>query len=193
MRRSVGIVLLVLVVVGLVVAIALVSGEGGPPASDRPNDVSVENRAGAPENEALTDIVDARVTRTEGDVEFTAQMFDPVPREFDNAALEWRWEIHEGGKMTWILIATVDVEPNASLISTRNDLARSTVDDTLPGVVEVFDNEMVVRFDPDRVRDFPSEFRWHLIASLDGDREDARSALAYDHAPDRGTRGFSAE
>ena len=193
MRRPLGIVLLVLVAAGLVFAITLVSGEGASSTADAEDDVAFEDLRGRPDDEGLTDILDARVSRIGDEIELRARMSEAVPKKLKRGGLEWRWEIRERGKLTWILTATVALKPHASLIATQTEVTQSTVDGTLPGRVVVSGDLFAVRLKPARLRGFPSEFRWRLTASLDANRLDPGTALAYDYAPDIGSEGFPPE
>jgi hypothetical protein len=167
----------------VVLVLVLLSGgndRGGEGGSDPSGDVRIEDRPRPPTDPSLADITDGSVTHDGGDVVLEATLADPVPESVDNGSLELRWEIGSGGSVEWIVIATVDVERNASVVATAGDYSSSTVDGTLPGGLEVDGRSVTVRLNRDELPNFTADPEWKLLSSLDGDRASSRSALATD-------------
>ena len=169
-------------IVVVFVLILLSGGDdgGSDGGSDPSGDVRIEDRPRPPKDPSLADITDGSVILDGGDVVLGATMADPVPRSVDDGSLELRWEIGSAGSLEWIVIATVDVERNASVVATAGDYSSSTVDGTLPGDLEVDGRSVTVRLDGDELPNFPADPEWRLLSSLDGDRASSRSALATD-------------
>jgi hypothetical protein len=191
-RRPLMIAVLIVGALVAVVVVLLISGGnssgGGDDASD---DVLVEEGPKAPRDTGLADITSATVTADGDDIVFTAVAGTDIPDEVPDGSIEWRWEVVEGANVTWTLIATVDIEANASLIATTTDFSASTVDDSLPGSVEISGAEVRVVVDRSALDGFPDDFEWTLSTTLDAARTNTRSARANDRAPDEGSFRFS--
>lgn len=187
---------LVAAVVGVVLAaIIVLLVTGGPPteelARDGENDVTVSEGPAPPQDDALADIRSTRVYSQEDDIIFEAVMPVDIPQSLRNETMSWRWEVLEGGSETWIVSANISVgDPIASVLSTQTGYGASTNDDTLPGELQRNGSTLMIRLRPSEIDDFPSEFTWRLETSLDGDRGNARSALAGDTAPPSGLGQF---
>ena len=172
-----------------VIIVLLVTG-GAPTeqlAEDTAGDVSLSEGPAPPPDQSLADIRSARVYLAASQVVFEAKMAGPIPETLKNQTLSWRWELLEGGTETWIVSASVSVDqPIASVLSTQTGYGASTNDETLPGGVDWTDNTIFIRLNAPEIKDFPGEFTWSLETSLDGNRGNARSAVATDTAPESG-------
>ena len=183
---------LVATAVGIVLAIIIVLlVTGGPPTDEIPadaeDDVTVAEGPDAPENQALADVRSTRVYAEDEEIVFEAVMSTGIPKSLRKETMSWRWEVLEGGSETWIVSANVSVgDPIASVLSTQTGYGASTNDETLPGELQRNGNTVSVRLMPSEIEGFPSEFTWRLETSLDGNRGNARSALATDTAPQSG-------
>jgi hypothetical protein len=164
----------VLIVVVLIVL--LVSGGTDAPSKfhDPSGDVAIADGDHPPRDTTLADVVEADVSRDGDELVFRAVMSDDIPARVQNGSLAWRWDVYVGGTGAWILSADLDVGANASLTSTETNYGSGTIDDTLPGDIEVDG------------KTFPDDFTWTLGTTLDGDRGNPTSALATDTAPDEG-------
>jgi hypothetical protein len=191
-RRPLMIAVLIVGALVVIVVLLLISGgtssNGGDDAGD---DVLVEEGPNPPRDTGLADVTEATVTVDGDDIVFTAVAGTDIPSEVPDGSIEWRWEISEGANSTWTLIATVDIEANASIIATTKDFSASTVDDSLPGSVEISGAEVRVVIDRSALDGFPEDFEWTLSTTLDADRTNTRSARANDRVPDEGSFRFS--
>ncbi len=184
-----------LAVVAAVVAIALVSiiallvtGEAEPVRTfeDPGGDAAVEEGDKPPADTTLADIRSAEV-RSEGDeVVFVAKLGGEVPNKVDEGSFGLRWEVYEGGDSTFLITANLDVGPSASIIGEQNGYGASTLDEQLPGSLEIEGDTIEIHLRASEIPDFPGEFAWLLQTSLDGDQGDPQSARAEDRAPDQG-------
>lgn len=186
MNRSLLTALAVVAVVIVVVLILATGGSGPGGSGDAADDVTISDGEGQPEDVTPADIEEASVTRDGGAFVFVARMATDVPRRVRDGSLEFRWDISENGTDTWIVSAAVNVSVTAALTSQRTSYGSSTIDDTMPGSVEVDGNTLTVRVNAARVEDFPTDFQWRLRTTLDANRSDPASATASDTAPDSG-------
>ena len=171
----------------ILAVIILATGGAGPPGSeDATGDVVVSEGERAPEDVGLADVVEATVTRDGGSLVFVARMAADIPRRVRDGSLEFRWDLSESGSDTWLVSATVNISLSAAITSQRTTYGSSTIDDTMPGSVEVDGNTLTVRVDPARIEGFPTAFDWRLRTTLDVERADPASATASDTAPDAG-------
>ena len=187
MSRTTIAIIAVLVFVGA--GIALLATGGGSSearATDDRGDVSVGDGKNGPKDTSLADIDAAEISKDGSEIVLEADMVSDIPRKLPDQALSWRWEIYEAGQMTWIVSANVDLGPNVSVLATQKNYSSSTVDDRLPGDIEVEGSTMTVRLRTDEIEGFPSSFDWLIKTSLDGSRIEARSAIASDQVPDEG-------
>jgi hypothetical protein len=177
-----------ILVVVVVIIILLVTGGGGAvnADSDPDGDVAVSEGPNAPPDTAVADISSVEVSADQGAITFEAEMASDIPRRVKNGSLAWRWELYEEGQMTWLVTANVDLGPNASLVATQKDYSSSTIDDTLPGSIQVEGTTLRIRVRSNKVKGFPKTFDWLLKTSLDASRTKANSAVAEDVAPDSG-------
>ena len=186
MRRSVLALGAVLAAVAVSVVLLITGGADTHSVQDPAGDVTFTEGEGAPRDDALADIVKASVRRVGDGLVFEVEMNDAVPNKLAKQAMGWRWEVYEGGQMTWLLSANVDLGPNVSVVATQTNYSASTVDDTLPGSISVDGSNITVELDASGIEGFPLEFDWLLKTMLDGNRSEATSALAEDRAPDAG-------
>ncbi len=178
-----------LAIVGLIAAVVLVLATGGDPgvgSGDGRGDVTITDGERAPENAELADIVGAVVRSQGADLVFEATMGESIPNRIRDGSLEFRWDISEAGTDTWIVSANVNLGPTAAVTSQRTDYGASTIDDSLPGSVEVDGATLLVTLQPEDIDGFPSDFTWRLKTTLDADRADPASAVATDSAPESG-------
>lgn len=178
-------------VVGAAIAsivVLLVTGEAEPVRTfeDPAGDAQVEAGDNAPADTTLADIRSAEV-RSDGDeIVFEAKLGGEIPNRLPDAAFNLRWEVYEEGDSTFLVTANLDVGPNASILGEQNGYGASTLDEGLPGSLEVTGDTIAIRLRAGEVPDFPQEFGWVLLTSLDGDQGDPQSARAEDRAPDSG-------
>ncbi len=186
-RRTLILLGIVIIAVGVSV-ILLVTGGAAPEASadDAKGDVKVGRGGTRPKDTSIADIQTATVRHDGSDLIFSVVMVGDIPREFSKEALSWRWELYESDRLTWIVSANVDLGPNVSVVATQKNYSTSTVDDTLPGEIDLEGKTLTVRIRADDVDGFPAAFAWFVETSLDGSRLKATSALAKDRAPDGG-------
>jgi hypothetical protein len=187
-RKKLAVVAGVIAVALASIIVLLVTGEAEPVRTfeDPGGDAAVEEGDKPPADTTLADIRSAEV-RSEGDeVVFAAQLGGTVPKEIEEGSFGLRWEVYEGGDSTFLITANLDVGPNASIIGEQNGYGASTLDERLPGSLEIEGDTIEIRLSPDEIPDFPDEFAWLLLTSLDGDQGDPQSARAEDRAPDQG-------
>ena len=177
-----------LVIVAIAAAIILLVTGGGASAGadDTQGDVRVSKGTDKPEKLAMADIRSATAARDGSDLVLEVEMDDSLPRELTKEALSWRWEIYESGQMTWLVSATVDLEPNVSVLATQTDYQASSTGDPFPGDIELSGSTVTVRLRSDEIDGFPGSFDWLVKTSLDGDRIETASAVASDRVPDDG-------
>src|SRR5687767_14504568 len=174
-----------LAVIAVIAAVVLlVTGGSEGSTDDALGDVELTDGGSQPRDLSVVDIRKATVTADGDELVFEATMQESIPEELPKQALGWRWELYEGGQMTWLVSANVDLGPNVSVIATQTGYQASTVDDTLPGEIAIDGPTLTVRLTRSEIEGLPAEFDWLLKTSLDGDRAKATSALAEDTAPD---------
>lgn len=182
---------IVAAVVGVAVAaIVVLLFTGGadpvPMFEDLSGDANIGEGENPPADTTLADILRASVSDEDDEIVFEAQLGSQVPRRMEEGSFGLRWEVHEGGDSTFLVTASLDVGPMASIIGEQNDYGASTLEETFPGSLEVEGDTIAIRIDASEVPDFPDEFAWVLQSSLDGDQGDPESARAEDRAPDSG-------
>ncbi len=170
------------------VVVLLLTGEAEPVGefSDPTGDVVVGEGKNPPADSTLADIRTAEVRQEGDEIVFEATLGAAVPNRFPDGTFGLRWEVYEGGDSTFLITANLDVGPNASIIGEQNGYGASTIDEKLPGNLEIDGDTIAIRLQADQVPDFPDEFGWLLQTTVDGDQGDPRSATAEDKAPDNG-------
>jgi hypothetical protein len=186
-------------VVGVTLAIAavliavLVSGGAGG-GTDPEGDVRVvegerPRRATAlPVAASIADIVDADV-RSEGSdliLDLTAAV--TIPGALERSSLEFRFDLSEGGRDTWIVSASINVAATAAVVSQTTGYTSSTIDDSLPGSLELTGERLRITLDPTAIDGFPDSFDWRLSSALIAFRGIAGSVRVEDRFPDEGVR-----
>lgn len=187
-NKQLAIVAGVVAVILAVIIVLLVTG--GPPeeelAQDGIGDVVLSDGPAPPKDQSLADVRSARVYFEASQIVFEAEMASPIPKSV-KGSMSWRWEILEGGSETWIVSANLTLGPTATVIQQGGEqYGAGTIDDTLPGGIDVTGNRLFVRLNGPEIKDFPTVFTWRLETSLDGDRGDVSSAVASDTAPQSG-------
>ena len=180
-----------LVAAAVIAAIALLVTGGGQGGSDDPTgDVAIGEGGQPPADTSIADVQRATVRREGAEIVFEVRMASDVPTELPKQSMTWRWELYEGGQLTWLVSANVDLGPNVSVLATQTEYQASTVDESLPGRIDVEGSTVTVRIEPDQIDGFPAGFDWLVKTSLDGSRAAAKSAVAEDLAPDGGYQRF---
>lgn len=180
-------------VIAAVLIVVLISGGGGG-GSDPSGDLRVvegEQPRGAadlPVAASIADIVEADVRRDGDELVFTATSASSIPQELERSSLEFRFDVSEDDRNTWIVSATVNVTVTAAAVSQVTAYGSSTIDGTLPGSVEVSDETLTIRLEVSRIEDFPDSFEWALSTNLTAFRDLAGSTRVEDRFPDEGTR-----
>ncbi len=191
-RTSVVVFLVVAVVVGAAVALVMEGRGGGEAGLDEERgDVSVEAGPQAPPGSELADLRSADVRADGSAIVFEAGSARDVPRGLKQGTMSWRWEIRDGDTVLWILSASLDVGPNATLFNPATDFGVNTIDGSFPGKVRRDGQSLIVRLKPREVEGFPREFEWVLTTTVDGSQGDPQSTVASDRAPDEGLAKFS--
>jgi hypothetical protein len=191
-RKQLLIVFIIVAIVLAVIIVLLVTGGATPVNSteDATGDVVVSEGDSPPEEVELADIVDASVVDEGGQIVLEATMATEVPDDLGGQGMDWKWEISEGGAVTWIVSANLDVGENATVFSPSTGTTFSTIDDRLPGELTIEGSTIRVALDVAEIDGFPTDFTWKLTTKLDGAKGDAGSATADDFAPDRGFGEF---
>lgn len=179
-------------VVLLAAAVIALLSTGGPNAtgSDSNGDVRVGKGRKPPKEVRIADIVNASVIKEGDEIVFQAELDGDVPDELDEGLLSYRWNVEEDGRDTWLVTADVTIETHASLVAQQFDYSATTIDQSLPGAVEIDGDVVAVRVDVSELKDFPASFDWSLETVLDGDRSNTASAEATDRVPDEGVIPF---
>lgn len=186
----------VVVAITLAVVLLLVTGGGGGGGVDEEGDAHfVKGKqpraaAGASIAAAVADISEASVADDGSRVVFEVTAAAPIPDEFERSSLEFRFDISEGGRKSWILSATVNVATTAALVSNSGDYSATTIDGRFPGKVEISKETLTVKLDPSRVETFPDEFEWALSSNLIAFRDMTGSTRAEDRFPNEGSVSF---
>lgn len=187
--KQLAIVASVVAVVLIAIIVLLVTGEPPPgiEAEDAAGDVVLTEGDQAPADTSLADIHEARVHLVASQIVFEAAMGAPIPRTLKGQTMGWRWEVSEGGSLTWLVTANISVgKPVAALTAQRKNYGISTFEENFPGGVDYDGNTIFIRLNQPDIPDFPTSFTWKLKTTLDGNRADAASATATDEAPDGG-------
>lgn len=179
-------------VVLLAAAVIALLSTGGPNAtgSDSNGDVRVGKGRKPPKEVRVADIVNASVIKEGDEIVFQAELDGDVPDELDEGLLSYRWNVEEDGRDTWLVTADVTIETHASLVAQQFDYSATTIDQSLPGAVEIDGDVVAVTIDVSELKDFPASFDWSLETVLDGDRANTASAEATDRVPDEGVVPF---
>lgn len=187
-RKRLFVILTVVAVAVASIVVLLVTGEAEPVRTfeDPGGDARVEEGDKPPTDTTLADIRSVEVRSEDDLVVFEAKLGAAVPKRVPGGGFGLRWEIYEEGDSTFLITANLDVGPNASILGEQNGYGASTIDERLPGTLEISGDTIAIRVRTDEVPDFPDEFGWVLLTSLDGDQGDPQSALAEDRAPDSG-------
>ena len=175
-------------IVAAIVVVVLILNTGGPTTGpeDPGSDVAVGAGAAPPEDTTLADIQRAEVRRDGSEIVFEVGMSQELPAKIPKGALEFRWDISEGGDETWIVTANISALVTAAVTSQNTSYGSSTIDDTMPGTVAVDGETLTVSLTPADIKAFPEQFNWVLTTTLDADLADPTSAVATDTAPDSG-------
>ena len=180
-------VLVAIVVIAGAVVLLLATGGPSTTSADAGGDVEVSEGGGAPKDTSVADLTKGGATVDDAEVVLEATVDGDIPESLDEGALTFRWEISEDDIVTWIVTASVDIERTASIVATQFEYSGSTIDDSLPGRLEVEGSTVRVTLDPNELKDFPETFTWSVSTTLDGDRGKATSATAVDNVPDEGS------
>ncbi|HEV3471932.1 MAG TPA: hypothetical protein VG408_01830 [Actinomycetota bacterium] len=187
MSRSLGVALGIVALIVIVVVVLATGGvDRGTGAGDQTADVQVDAGADPPRDVTAADIAEATVTTDGDEVVFVAEMATEIPERIPGGSLEFRWDVIEDGDDTWIVSASVGGRPVAALTAPDSGYGSSTIDNTMPGTVEVAGTTLTVSFDRSQVDGFPQTFEWRLETTLDANRADPQSGIARDRAPDSG-------
>lgn len=181
--------LVALAIVGTIAIIIVVLTSGGDPQvgpADATEDVVVGEGTGAPADPGLADIAEASVEKAGDEIVFDVVMAKEVPARGAKEVLSFRWELTEDGRGTWLVTADMGGRPVAAVTSQTSNFGASTIDDTLPGSIEVDGRSVTVTIQAGALERFPTAFGWSLTSTLDADRADPASAVATDRAPDSG-------
>ncbi len=148
------VVLVAAITSGILAVIILLLVTGGDESlsgkTDPASDVSTLEGRDPPADTAIADLHGASVVPEGDELVFQARLGTNAPTEVPDGSLEFRWEIYEGGERTWLLTATISVDVQASMIAERTDYGSSTIDDTLPGSVEVDEKRVRITVQPGR-------------------------------------------
>jgi hypothetical protein len=168
--------------VAIIVILLVTGGAGSDFAFDDPaGDVSLAEGSLAGEDLSLADILHTEVRPTEGGVVFfEARLATAIPERLSDPDIDLRWEVTEDGEVTWLVFANLDFGPTAYVLAQKTNYGSSTIDETLPGTVEIRGDTLSVRLRTSELPDFPPSFEWHLETTLTGD------AIGTDRAPDEG-------
>jgi hypothetical protein len=193
-RRRLAVVAAVIAVCVAAVIALLVTGEAEPVQSfeDPAGDAAFEEGDNPPTDVTLADIRSAEVSSDGDEIVFEATLAGTIPKKVPGGSLGLRWEVFEGGDSTFLVTASLDAGPIASIIGEKNDYGASTLDEGLPGSLTIKGDTLTIRLEPDEIPDFPDRFAWSLQTSLDGDQGDPQSARAEDRAPDQGLGEYPA-
>ena len=191
-RKQLLIVFIIVAIVLAAIIVLLVTGGATPEGSteDASGDVVVSEGDSPPEDVELADIVDAQVTEEGDQIVFEATMATEVPDDLGTNGMDWKWEVFEGGAVTWIVSANLDVGENATVFSPESGTTFSTIDDGLPGELSIEGPTIRLALETAEIEGFPTDFTWKLTTKLDGAKGEAGSATADDFAPDRGFGEF---
>ena len=170
-------------VVAVIFGVFLMSLDGSEDGGGEDPSGDVVVTEPAPDDPELADIASVSVTRDDDRLVFEAEMVEEIPTELPGS-LDFRWDIRENGKGTWLVSAVVNVAPAAALVSQSGDEAFSTIDGTLPGEVSIEGRKLQVILDAAEVEGFPTDFSWRLGTRLVSDRSDSAAGTAEDNAPD---------
>ncbi len=140
----------------------------------------------------LADIESAAVRSEGNEIVFEALMGSEVPVELKNQSMSWRWEIRQEDTTAWILSASLDIGPNATIFNPRTNEGGGTVDGSFPGEIERNGNSLIVRMVPSKLPSFPDDFEWRLTTRLVG-RETDGGEVAEDSAPENGFGRFTGD
>ena len=187
--KQLGIVAAIVGVVLIAIIVLLVTGgaPAGQESQDSSGDVVVSDGQAPPGQTDLADIREATVYEEASQIVFEAKMGAAIPKNLKDQTMEWRWEVSEGGTLTWLVTANISVgKPVASVTAQQSDYGSSTIDGLLPGRIDYDGNTITVRLTQPEIPKFPTRFTWNLKTTLDGDRADAASATASDTAPESG-------
>ncbi len=186
-------IIVALVVAGLIVL--LVTGGADIPEEARGDltyiegEVPQRQRAQGPELVAsIADVTQAEVRADGDELLFEAQLAAPLPQPLKTSALELRWDVRAEGS-TWTLSVTIDKDAQAAVFSDTG-YGSGTVDQTLPGSLEIGKQSVLVRLRPGDIEAFPSEFEWSLATTLRAFRNAVDSPRVEDRFPDQGSNPF---
>lgn len=180
------------IAVGIMVVLASSGDSGG---RDATGDVRLirgrQPRAASslPIAASIADITEASVSSKDSEIVFEMTTAAPIPNELERSSLEFRFDLSEDGRDTWIVSATVNVAVTAAVVSHTTEYTSTTIDESMPGSVEVFEKELTITLDPALIDGFPGSFDWKLSSTLVAFRDIAGSTRVEDRVPDEGTLG----
>jgi hypothetical protein len=189
------------VVIGFVVVVAailLVLNLGGPdvPTEARGDLTYIEGdtpkKQQAQEAQlvaSIADLTSAQVTNEGDEIVFTAEVAASIPQPLRTSALEFRWDLTGDGGSSWTVSAMIEREAQAA-VYTASGYGAGTIDDTLPGNVEVNDKDVTVRLRTDEIEDFPEAFEWSLASTLRAFKNEVDSPRVEDRFPGEGSADF---
>lgn len=193
MNRKQLLIVFALVAVALGVIIVLLATGGTTPeaaSEDAQGDVIVAEGENPPEDTQLADIVDASITGDGEQLTLEVTMATEIPEKLPGQGMDWKWELFEGGAPTWIISANLDLGANATVFSPATGATFTSIDDRLPGELEIDGSTLRITLDTSGMDGFPSQFTWKLSSKLDGAKGEPGSATADDSAPDLGFGEF---
>ncbi len=188
-KKQLAVVFGVLAIVVVAVVVLLVTGgddTGAPGTAEGTGDVKEIAGDDAPTDVALADIEFAEVRREGENLVFEARLGAEIPKKIKAGSFDVRWDIYVGSESQFLVTGNLDVGPNASIVGIINDFGASTLDESIPGTLEIRGNVWIITVTPSEIPDWPAEFQWRLSTALDGKAGDPKSGLAEDTAPDLG-------
>jgi hypothetical protein len=138
---------------------------------------------------SIADLTSAQVINEGDEIVFTAEVAAPIPQPLRTSALELRWDLTGDDDSSWTVSAMVEREALAA-VYTASGYGAGTIDDTLPGSVEVNDKGVTVRLRTDEIEDFPEAFEWSLASTLRAFKNEVDSPRVEDRYPDEGSADF---
>jgi hypothetical protein len=135
---------------------------------------------------SIADLTSAQVTNEGDEIFFTAEVAASIPQPLRTSALEFRWDLTGDDGSSWTVSVMVEREAQAA-VYTESGYGAGTIDDTLPGNVEVNDKGVTVRLRTAEIEDFPEAFEWTLASTLRAFKNEVDSPRVEDRFPDEGS------
>lgn len=132
---------------------------------------------------SIADVTQAEVKADGDDILFKADVAAPLPQRLKTSALEFRWELTGDDGSDWTLSVTINEEAQASVFSDTG-YGSGTVDQTMPGSLEIGDQGVTLRLLATDIEGFPSGFDWILATTLRAFRNETESPRVEDRFPD---------